>query len=136
MTATCQTGPSPEYALKILVVDDDPKYRFLLKDEIHELDQHVEILEADSGEGALAFFPECAIQIMVLDYEMPGINGAQVLRKLKDQGISKIAIGLTRYDEPVLSEMRASCAVAAFCKDKRQDFLDFLKRRIVMLTAS
>lgn len=122
--------------LTVLLVDDDPGYRYLLRDDIQEMDPEVEIVEAACGEEALSFFPGLSVQVMVLDYEMPGINGAQVLKELKKRDVIKIAIGLTRYGEPVLSEMRDSCALAAFCKDERHEFLTFLKQRLAALRAA
>jgi CheY-like chemotaxis protein len=129
--------------ITILLVDDQEDYRYLLRDEIEELlpdeiredEENISIYDVGSGMEALKFVEDNPVDIIVLDYEMPDINGADVLVQLKQLGVTKTAIGLTRLSEPVLSEMEASCALKAFCKDNKQQFYAFLMNRINELCA-
>ena len=41
------------------------------------------MLSACDGEQALDFFASAPVDLVVLDYSMPGINGEQVARKIK-----------------------------------------------------
>jgi len=66
----------------ILVVDDHPK---LLK--FIEIDLRLrafEVFTARSGEEALKLAKSAAPDIMLLDIVMPGIDGIEVLEKLKE----------------------------------------------------
>jgi CheY-like chemotaxis protein len=42
-----------------------------------------DVLSACDGEQALDFFAAVPVDLVVLDYSMPGINGEQVARKIK-----------------------------------------------------
>lgn len=121
----------------ILLVDDDDDYRYMLNEEIQREATNVYIYQVGSGREALEFIENNVVDIIVLDYEMPGMDGTDVLVQLKQLGITKMAIGLTRIkEEPVLSKMVASCALIAFCKDDRSQFYMFLKKRIDELSTS
>lgn len=65
---------------KILVVDDFVENRLLLKILLED-DYH--IVEADSGEACLAIIKTETPDLILLDVNMPGLNGYQVCTKLK-----------------------------------------------------
>jgi CheY-like chemotaxis protein len=65
----------------ILVADDDPSNRLLLA-TILEARQHV-VLEAAAGEEALALAVQQRLDLVVLDLHMPGIHGADLVRRLR-----------------------------------------------------
>lgn len=66
---------------KILIVDDEPSIRSLVRDVL-ELEGH-EILEAPDGPSALALVDSDDPDLMVLDIMMPGMSGLDVLRTLR-----------------------------------------------------
>ena len=66
----------------ILVVDDEPLNRELIRAYLEGADHS--IAEADSGEGALAWASENDPDIVLLDVMMPGMNGFETTRKLKE----------------------------------------------------
>jgi len=64
----------------VLIVDDERLFRVMLSDV---LDEGYRIMEADSGEKALAFIAEALPDLILMDIEMPGINGIEACRRLK-----------------------------------------------------
>ena len=64
-----------------MVVDDDPDIRLILKDRLEALDYGV--VTASNGGEALEKLAQEDINLMFLDLQMPGIDGMQVLKKLK-----------------------------------------------------
>lgn len=68
-------------AYKILVADDELEIRMLLRLYL-EKDGN-EVVEADNGNDALRICLEGGIDMALLDIMMPGLNGYQVLQKLR-----------------------------------------------------
>jgi CheY-like chemotaxis protein len=64
----------------ILLVDDDDQVRATIGRGLVELGYGVR--EADSGEAALAMVAEKAPQLVILDYKMPGMDGAETAREI------------------------------------------------------
>jgi PAS domain S-box-containing protein len=61
---------------KVLVVDDDPDVRFLLTASLESLGYQVR--EVHDGPSALAALAQSKPDLVVLDFAMPGMNGAEV----------------------------------------------------------
>jgi diguanylate cyclase (GGDEF)-like protein len=66
---------------KVLIVDDDALNRIVLEKTLS--DEH-QIYLVDSGEAALAFLATTQVDLIILDIVMPGIDGYEVLLKLKE----------------------------------------------------
>jgi two-component system cell cycle response regulator DivK len=66
---------------KILIADDNPVSRELIR-EVLEL-SHYEIIEASNGQEALERTEQSAPDLVLLDIEMPLLNGFGVLRQLR-----------------------------------------------------
>ncbi len=64
----------------ILVVDDEPDLRVIVRTFL-EREGH-SVVEADSGEAALAMLARKDPDLVLLDLRMPGIDGWQVLDEL------------------------------------------------------
>ncbi|MGA2029273.1 MAG: response regulator transcription factor [Verrucomicrobiota bacterium] len=69
--------------LKILIVDDHAIFRHGLKDILAMHFPGVTIGEANTGEGAVEQVRKADWNIVVLDVTMPGQNGVDVLREIK-----------------------------------------------------
>ena len=80
--------------LKILVVDDESRMRKLVRDFLEK--QNFDVLEAGDGSEALdIFFEHQDIALIILDVMMPKMNGIEVLKKLREQGIKTPIMMLT-----------------------------------------
>ncbi|MFO8071758.1 MAG: sigma-54 dependent transcriptional regulator [Polyangia bacterium] len=67
---------------KILVVDDDPHIVRTL--EIMLSDDEYEVVTSSSGEEALEKLAQHAVDVALVDLQLPGISGTDVLRHLRD----------------------------------------------------
>jgi two-component system, cell cycle response regulator len=67
---------------KILIVDDEIFFREVFKDALQE---RFLVMEASSGHEALELAASHTPDLIVLDIEMPGINGIQVCQELKNR---------------------------------------------------
>jgi diguanylate cyclase (GGDEF)-like protein len=69
-------------AQRILIVDDDPDIRDILKITLSEEDY--EVIEADNGEDALKLIRTKNPDLVLLDYKIPKIDGRQVCKIVKE----------------------------------------------------
>lgn len=83
--------------MRILVAEDDAR---LLKSLVHILKMHKFSVDGvDNGVDALEYARSGEYDGLVLDIMMPGLDGLQVLRKLRAQGITTPALFLTARTE-------------------------------------
>jgi len=66
----------------ILVIDDDDDVRAFLAGSLESLGH--EVVSAGSGEEGLICLAECAPDLVLIDYAMPGMNGAEVARAARE----------------------------------------------------
>ena len=71
-------------ALRILYVDDDPILREFA--QVHLTTETASVVCADDGLAALAVLEEVKPDILLLDLEMPRMDGFEVLRSLRAEG--------------------------------------------------
>jgi CheY-like chemotaxis protein len=67
----------------ILVVDDDPQNRLIAVEQLMQAEKDYKVLSAPSGTIALKLIERHAIDLVLLDWEMPGMTGLEVLQELK-----------------------------------------------------
>jgi signal transduction histidine kinase/CheY-like chemotaxis protein len=78
---TLQELTRPGHKPKILIIDDDEVSRYVLKTLLSS--EIYEVLEAASGESGLTRARQEQPQAIFLDLVMPGMNGCEVLSRLK-----------------------------------------------------
>jgi DNA-binding NtrC family response regulator len=67
---------------KILIVDDEPEIRSLLSDDLEDLG---EVVGVENGVVALRALEERRFDLVISDYNMPGMNGLELLRQLNSR---------------------------------------------------
>jgi len=70
----------------VLVADDDRDVRTMLR-TLLELDGH-EVMEARDGEEAWKVCVECQPAVVVADIQMPGMDGLQLCRRIRESRYS------------------------------------------------
>lgn len=75
------TSPAQPTLPLALIVDDDPTFRTLSRLSLEQDELRVE--EAVSGEAALAFASSTMPDILILDLQMPGMNGFSVCERIR-----------------------------------------------------
>jgi DNA-binding NtrC family response regulator len=79
----------------ILVVDDDPDIQEVLKDRLESLGYRV--LVASNGKEGLDLLEKQSPQIVLLDIEMPGMSGLDVLKEIRLREIDVTVVMITAY---------------------------------------
>jgi DNA-binding NarL/FixJ family response regulator len=98
-----------------MIVDDHPLFRQGLRDLV-ETDPNLRVVrEASDGESALKSAEELEPDVVLLDINLPTMNGLQVTRKLQETLPDIRIIMITGYDDPeqVFHAFRAGAS--AYC---------------------
>jgi two-component system, NtrC family, response regulator AtoC len=92
--------------IRILVVDDEHLIRWSLEQNLKK--QGYEVLTAGNGEEALRLVREEQPDLMLLDIQLPGITGLEVLEKVKEIDEDIIVIMVTAHGglETAVNAMR------------------------------
>ncbi|WP_052813085.1 ATP-binding protein [Desulfonatronum thioautotrophicum] len=118
-------GIMPGFApVRILVVDDNPENRILVRDILESVG--FVVTEAGGGQEALEIIAHRPPDAVILDIRMPGMDGREVIRRLKDgeHGQSPPVIASTAYAyEDEQAEIMAAGAHAYLRKPFRIDEL-------------
>jgi DNA-binding NarL/FixJ family response regulator len=83
----------------LLIVDDHPLLRRGLSDVIGQDLRFKIVGEASDGAEALRLLPDLKPQIVILDIDMPRLNGLETIRALRELPFAVKAIILTMYKE-------------------------------------
>jgi DNA-binding NarL/FixJ family response regulator len=90
--------------VRVLLVDDHKLFRQGMR-RLLELDDGVEVVgEADTGERALAEVQLSSPDVVLMDVRIPGIDGVETTRRLKQAYPSINVIMLTSYAEEYVPE--------------------------------
>lgn len=105
-------------AISVMIVDDHPVFRQGLRRIIEVQDDMEVIIEVDDGAKALRLAKEVAPNVVLMDINLPSMNGLQVTRRLKAELPNVAVIMLTAYhnDEQLFYAIRAGAA-AYYAKD-------------------
>jgi CheY-like chemotaxis protein len=98
--------PSPSPARRILLVDDDELIRMSVGPMLTALGHEVEL--AQSGQEALERFQSgLRVDLVILDMNMPGLNGAQTLARLLALHPGQPVLMATGYSDDSIAPLLA-----------------------------
>ncbi|MBN1696107.1 MAG: response regulator [Spirochaetales bacterium] len=82
---------------KIMIVDDDKDFRTVFREILEE---DYDVVEATNGEEAIQRMKEPnIIDLIVLDIKMPGLQGTEVLKRIKEINPDVFIVMLTGYSK-------------------------------------
>ncbi|MDH4135812.1 MAG: response regulator transcription factor [Anaerolineae bacterium] len=83
------------YTARVLVVDDEQPVRVTLKEVLSREDY--EVLTASSGQEALQVMGDMAVDLVMVDLKMEGMDGLTLMREIKQRWPTTVLIILTGY---------------------------------------
>ncbi len=110
--------------IRILLVDDHPLMRRGLRDLLEMEDDLQPVGEAGNGEDALRLAAELEPDLVIMDLNMPGMDGLETLRKMREAGIdARILIFTVSDDQDHVLEALRNGADGYLLKDMNPDLL-------------
>lgn len=110
-----QSTPSATEAVSLVIVDDHPLFREGIRNVLN-FEPDVEVLaEGGDGRQAMELTQQLQPDVILVDINIPLINGIQVTRQMTNERLHTRVILMTAYDdqEQLLHAMRAGAA--AYC---------------------
>src|SRR5512135_2404105 len=105
-------------SLKLLIVDDDTEMSDFIKLRLSTDAPHFEIASVSSGKECLEYVRENEVDCILSDYQMPGMDGMELLVELREQGNDVPLIFITgQGSEEVAREAFKNGAFDYFTKD-------------------
>ncbi len=88
----------PDAEVRVLVVDDQDLYLRAMMTVIEATDGFVVVGSATTGEGSLVAAAELQPQLVLMDVNLPGIDGTEASRQLTAVAGGPVVVLLSTYD--------------------------------------
>src|SRR5215472_13462366 len=116
--------------IRMLLVDDDDEFRESLS--LNLADEGFVVTTFANGPSALEHVAAGeSADVILLDWRMPGMNGLEVLRELRQRGVATPVIFLTVLSDDIYEEAALAGGAVDFIDKSRR--LSVLVRRIELI---
>lgn len=94
---------------RILIADDSADFRRGLRDLLRSVEQFTVVAEAASGDEAVVQAGRTQPDVVLMDLNMPGVNGIEGTRRITETSphIAVLMLSMLEDDDSVLAAMRA-----------------------------
>ncbi len=101
--------------VRVLIVDDQAPFRAAAKMVVDLTDGFEVVGEAETGEASVEMARELAPDLVLMDVNLPGINGLDATRQiLADPTGTVVVLLLSTYEEEEYAPRAAECGAAAY----------------------
>ncbi|MEK6975409.1 MAG: response regulator [Candidatus Thermoplasmatota archaeon] len=94
------TGAAKGRGRRILLVDDEPDILDTVKQLLEYRFSDVEVVVAPSGMAALKQLETAPFNLVITDFRMPGMDGAELVARVRSQWPDTPVLMVTAYLEP------------------------------------
>jgi DNA-binding NarL/FixJ family response regulator len=101
--------------VRVLIVDDQEPFRMAARMVVEITDGFEVAGEAETGEDSVRMAEELRPDLVLMDVNLPGINGLDATRQILGQGgDSVVVLLLSTYEEEEYAPRAAECGAAAY----------------------
>jgi DNA-binding NarL/FixJ family response regulator len=101
--------------VRVLIVDDQEPFRQAARMVVDITDGFEVVGEAETGEDSVRMAQELQPDLVLMDVNLPGINGLDATRQILGQGgDSVVVLLLSTYEEEEYAPRAAECGAAAY----------------------
>jgi DNA-binding NarL/FixJ family response regulator len=107
--------------IQVLIVDDQPQFRWAAARLISAVGGFEIIGEANSGEEALSFMAVRQADLVLMDVRMPGMSGAEATRRIRADHPATRVVLVSVTDPAELAPDIDTCGAERFIKKDQID---------------
>ena len=100
--------------VRVLIVDDQAPFLSAMRAVVDETAGFEVAGESSSGEEALVAADALLPDLVLVDVNLPGIDGLEVTRRLRGRPSPPVVLLLSTYDEDAGARFIAECGAAAY----------------------
>ena len=101
--------------VRVLIVDDQEPFRLAARMVVDATDGFEVVGEAETGEASVEMARELSPDLVLMDVNLPGINGLDATRQiLAERADPVIVLLLSTYEEEEYAPRAAECVAAAY----------------------
>jgi two-component system response regulator AlgR len=101
--------------VRVLIVDDQEPFRMAARMVVDATDGFEVVGSVTTGEESLTAAAELRPDLVLMDVNLPGINGLEATRRiLAEGGGSAVVLLLSTYEEAEYAPRAAECGAAAY----------------------
>jgi DNA-binding NarL/FixJ family response regulator len=101
-------------SVRVLIVDDQEPFRLAARMVVELTDGFDVVGEAESGEESVAMAAELHPDLVLMDVNLPGINGLDATREILSDSDAVVVLLLSTYEEAEYAPRAAECGAAAY----------------------
>jgi DNA-binding NarL/FixJ family response regulator len=101
--------------VRVLIVDDQQPFRMAARMVVEATEGFEVVGESETGEDSVRLAGELHPDLVLMDVNLPGIDGLDATRQiLANQGQSVVILLLSTYEEEEYAPRAAECGAAAY----------------------
>lgn len=100
--------------VRVLIVDDQAPFRDAARAVIDLTDGFVLAGEASTGEESLVETARLAADLVIMDVNLPGIDGIEAARRIADDGDGPAVLLVSTYDEQDYARRAEECGALGY----------------------
>jgi DNA-binding NarL/FixJ family response regulator len=98
----------------VLVVDDEPLFRAAVVAVVAETEGFAVVAQVASGEEAVEAARGLHPDVVIMDVNLPGIDGVEATRRVLLAGDPPVVLLLSTYDDDVGTDLVGECGAAGY----------------------
>jgi DNA-binding NarL/FixJ family response regulator len=107
-------GGEPVNPVRVLVVDDQVLFRRVMSAVVDETEGFVLVGSAASGEESIVTAGRLRPGLILMDVNLPGMDGMEVTRRLRADSMAAAVVLLSTYDEEDWDGQAQECGAVAY----------------------
>jgi len=100
--------------VRVLLVDDQAPFLRAMRAVVEETGGFEVVGEACSGEESILAAAELRPELVLMDVNLPGMDGMEATRQLRRQQSPPVVLLLSTYDEDAGAQFVAECGASAY----------------------